>query len=131
MYIQPFSSRTVQMVAGGTTYNILSQADFAAYKSGSGKDANSIFIGADEAEDLFAAGVAGVLAGDLRLNPLCGLTFTDGKKVVDQAGIREHLDWNRRAIVPGAPSRIPMPPQTLAEAEAYCRTPALWDWYKA
>lgn len=129
VYIQLFPTLNMQFTAGGTTYNVNSQADFDAYKSGSGKDTNSIFIGPNEAGNLFASGIDGALNGDLRLNPLCALEFTDGSRVVDRAGIREHLDWNRRIVLPGAMSRIPTPPLTLAESEAYCRNPALWDWY--
>lgn len=129
IYIMLFPSRVMQITAGGTTYNISSQATFANYKTGSGRDANSIYIGPDEASALFLNGVTGALAGDFRLNPNCQLRFTDGTLVVSRVGIREHLDWNRRVVLPGAPPRIPRPPLTLAESERYCRNPALWDWY--
>jgi hypothetical protein len=112
-----------------TTYTISTQANFEAYKAATGKDTNSVLLTRDQAETLFVSGVTGALAGDLRLNPNCPLLFTDGQRVVDLAGPSEHLDWNKRAILPGAPRRIPRPPVTLAECDAYCRSPAEWNWY--
>jgi hypothetical protein len=129
IYIMLFPLRVMQITAGGTTYNISSQVSFTAYKTATARDTNSIYIGPAEANTLFLNGVAGALSGDFRLNPNCSLRFTDGTLVVSRAGIREHLDWNRRVVLPGAPARIPRPPLTLAESEAYCRNPALWNWY--
>lgn len=111
------------------TYTITEQADFAAYKAATGKDTNSLWLVGSEADSLFINGLAGAQAGDLRLNPNCALKFTDGSPVVENAGPLEHLDWNRRIILPGAPSRIPKPPVSLAQSEAYVKSPAEWDWY--
>lgn len=104
-----------------TQYNSL-----AAYQAATGQDANSIVLDAGQAKQLFLGDTS---AGDFRLNTACPIKFADGTPVVGNAGPRSFRDWNGRGVLPGQPFAWPTPPNTLTEAEAYCRNPRAWNWY--
>ena len=100
-----------------------------------GSDAHSVVVSKADADKLFLNGLAGMRAGDYRLNPECTLTFTDGQRIVDLAGPRFHLDWNSKTVQPGPPSYIPKPPgtknsatQNFYECARFLQAPALWDY---
>lgn len=91
----------------------------ASWRSASGQDANSLEF--NPGANLFPGGASG---GDFRLG---GNVVPTALKGIN-AGPQHHWDWNARAQASGAPSRWPIVPKTLADAIAYVKNPASWNW---
>ena len=117
----------------GTFYRITNPAEWATYKAavaGQGVDVNSVVLFGDDWKRLFAGDPR---TGDYRLRrgvltTLAGgpIQFGDGSEVNASAGVQEYLDWNKKAVLSGQPSRMPVPPKTEAECREYVESP--WDW---
>ncbi|MDH7973680.1 hypothetical protein QH494_15925 [Sphingomonas sp. AR_OL41] len=138
VYIQTVAGSNRQLQIGGVNYVVGSRAQFVTYQAamlarGLAIDQNSVWLSSDDAANLF---VGNPLTGDFRLRSGglyfadgTPMNFADGTPVNSIAGPQEHLDWNTRAVLPGAPEAWPIPPKTEANCELYCREPWLWDWY--
>ncbi|MFZ2252628.1 MAG: hypothetical protein WAW13_00470 [Minisyncoccia bacterium] len=140
VYCMPLGGTRVLKV-GGTNYTISSKTTFATYQAamvsrGLTIDANSVWLDAEDCKNLFVGDPA---LGDYRLRKGTlyaadgtALTFVDGSPInsgAHMAGPLEHMNWNSRQILEGAPGALPIPPKTEANCELYCRAPWLWDWY--
>jgi hypothetical protein len=97
--------------------------NFSGWQSATGQDANSEFHVVDDISDIFTGDPS---AGDFRIN-----TSTDvGAAIVALgAGVTEHWDFNKRAIMSGPPEVWPVGPASLSEAQNYVKAPTSWDFY--
>lgn len=111
-------SGNFQFRLNGTTYT----NSFAAWQSATGADANSEFFTITDLADVFTGDPA---AGDFSINDQTAV----GQAILAAgAGMTEHWDFNSRSITSAPPSSVPVPPATLAEAEAYVLNPRAWSF---
>lgn len=92
-----------------------------SWRSASLQDATSVEFDPSSA-NLFPG--AGVANGDFRLGWGTAATALQSAG----SGPIHHWDWNARGTTTGAPARWPIIPRTLADALAYVKDPASWNW---
>jgi hypothetical protein len=105
------------------------------WRAASGQDAHSVYLSATQQATFWSGNVA---TGDFRINASNAVTDADGTTYTGEfpdgmplstAGVQEHFNWNTRSVEAGPPTKWPVPPQTLAQAESYVLNPMGWDFY--
>ncbi|MEM9421751.1 MAG: DUF2793 domain-containing protein [Pseudomonadota bacterium] len=131
VYLQPRVEHNLGIGGGSQTL----VRDLAAWQA-LGYDQNSVIFRSDltygtagaydtRLNEFFLNGLAGVQAGDFRIDPSTG-NLPGGQSIAGTVGPQMHWDWNARAAVTGAPTRWPVVPKTLNDQRSYIANPTAW-----
>jgi hypothetical protein len=110
-------------------------ANLAAWQAATGQDANSVYMNTAQYATFWTGST---LAGDFRFNGSNAVTASNGSVFtgtfpdgvpLSTAGPQEHFNWNTRTVDSGPPTKWPVPPQTIAEAQTYVANPTAWNFY--
>lgn len=120
VYIKLDGTNPLWWYRSDTAANVTTLAAWQAL----GFDLHSVVLTQAQADTLFLNGVAGMLAGDYRINPECDLRWGggDNTRIVDgpnPVGPQEYYNHNEMRIAAGQPSRLPTPPTTWQGCHDY------------